>query len=534
MPWIGWLCSRPPVNTGAFVLFSTIFGKLSSTIGLAQALKARTPGVSKGTRIRDMTAVNANLFAYLALLSWPIVCALLFRTQTPAQATAWAILAGHLLLPVGTVMKLPMIPQFDKSSVPTLCAYIGCNFASRKPKLVRRKFGLIEVLLCVYITEPIASSLLNGYLIIVGGTILPGVGLYDGISAAISQTITILPFLVGRSFFQVAFDLEDLLKITAIAALAYSIPLLFEIRFSPQLHLLAYGYEPSNFLQELRQGGFRPMVFMGHGLTASLFVATASIACAVLWTEKTRILGLKAGALTAYLTIVLYLCKSVAALIYALTAIPLVRFTSIKTQIRVALCLVILVLVYPGLRAMDVFPTRQLLDVASYFDADREQSLQVRFEQEDALLNKAWQRPFFGWGRYGRNRVLSENWEGVGVDSSITDGRWVITFGQFGMFGFLAEFGLLAIPVFFALRALKMVRHGYAAELLAGAAIILAINLIDLLPNSGLTPFTWLVAGIVLGRSEVIKNELRDSPISSRPPLGLQLQSPIFSARGPK
>ena len=37
---------------------------------------------------------------------------------------------------------------------------------------------------------------------------------------------------------------------------------------------------------------------------------------------------------------------------------------------------------------------------------------------------------------------------------SITDGRWIITIGQFGLFGFVAEFGLLILPVFRAASAL--------------------------------------------------------------------------------
>ena len=60
------------------------------------------------------------------------------------------------------------------------------------------------------------------------------------------------------------------------------------------------------------------------------------------------------------------------------------------------------------------------------------------------MMDRASQRIWFGWGRFGRSRIFDE-W---GSDVSVTDGRWTITLGQFGLFGFVAEFGLLALTVF--------------------------------------------------------------------------------------
>jgi hypothetical protein len=77
-----------------------------------------------------------------------------------------------------------------------------------------------------------------------------------------------------------------------------------------------------------------------------------------------------------------------------------------------------------------------------------------------------------------------------------------VTFGQFGVVGFLAEFGLLALSVFRATSALKYVRSERDQAFLAGLALIVAINLIELLPNSTLTPWTWLLAGALLARAE--------------------------------
>ena len=107
----------------------------------------------------------------------------------------------------------------------------------------------------------------------------------------------------------------------------------------------------------------------------------------------------------------------------------------------------------------------------------------------------------FGWGRYGRNRVYESE---LGRDVSVTDGEWIITLGIFGLVGFLLQFGLLAIPVFRASTALKYVESAQDRVYLAALALILSINLVDLLPNSTLRPLTWLIAGALLGRAETI------------------------------
>lgn len=55
-------------------------------------------------------------------------------------------------------------------------------------------------------------------------------------------------------------------RFLVIAGLIYTVPMLYEIRMSPQLHTIFYGYFPHSFGQQARGGGFRPVVFMGHGL----------------------------------------------------------------------------------------------------------------------------------------------------------------------------------------------------------------------------------------------------------------------------
>jgi hypothetical protein len=405
-----------------------------------------------------------------------------------------------------------MIPLLDKNSIPSLCALLGCLVVYRKPLQLWKRFGFPEVLLTAYLLSPVTTSLLNADAIQIGRTVVPGVDLYDGGSTLLSQFVTLLPFFLGRQFLWRSDDCYRIVRILAIAGLAYSPLLLYEIRFSPQLNFWIYGYYPSDFVQEMRgEDSYRPMVFMGHGLIASFFIMTALLACTALWRAEIPLGRFKTGTFTLYLGAILYLCKSGAALVYGFALAPIIRFVSPKFQIKLAVFLAFIVLTYPMLRIAGVFPTKALVDVADAMNPARAGSLNFRFEQEEALLEHASQRIWFGWGRFGRNRLFREDWQGLAGDVSVTDGRWIIVFGQFGLIGFLAEFGLICISIFRAAKALKLTVSRVDSYFISTLALLVAINAIELLPNSTLSPWTWILAGSLLGRSEAILGRLRSA-----------------------
>jgi hypothetical protein len=451
-----------------------------------------------------------NWFAYIALVTWPFVAIWLFATRPLTQAILWTVLGAQLILPVGTTIKIAMIPQFDKNSIPSICLLIGCLFASRSPWRFGKP-GIAAILVAAYVVGPLFTAQLNGDAILFGDRVLPGVDWYDGTSAVIAAIISLIPFLVGRQFFRENDDIEAIFLALVCAALVYSMPLLFEIRMSPQLHYLFYGYSPSQFAQSVRGDGYRPMVFMGHGLIAAMFLVSAVIAAATLWRAKITIFKLPAGPLTAYLGGILILCKSLGAAVYGAFLIPAVRLLKPRTQGRIAVVLVSISLLYPSLRFFDLFPTRYLVESASVISEDRGGSLKYRFDNEDILLARALERPFFGWGRYGRNRVYEEN---SGNDNSVTDGLWIIALGTSGILGFIAQFGVLTLGVFRAAPVLKSSRDGI---LLSALSLIVSVNILDLLPNSGLLPWTWLLCGALLGRAERLSESTQKSTSALQP-----------------
>ena len=444
-------------------------------------------------------ASTPNWFAIFMLVAWPVVAVILYVYRPVNQATLWTILGAQLLLPVGASIKFEGIPQFDKISIPNLAALVGCILILRRPPRIFSGFGFTSIFVLMSIIGPFITAELNTDPISLPRQILPAETHYDALSAIVFQFIALIPFFLGREVLRNSRDNAEIMRVLVIAGLVYSLPMLVEVRMSPQLHNWVYGYFSSDFLQQVREGGFRPVVFMGHGLLAAFFMMTCTVAAAVLWRTETRLKRLPPAGVTAYLGTILILCKSLGALVYAAALVPLVRYAKPRTQFRVALVLATIALFYPMLRFSAFVPTETMIETAAMIDTDRATSLKTRFDNEDLLLERASQRFLFGWGRWGRARVYDEE---SGKDMSITDGRWIITIGQFGLFGFVAEFGLLILPVFRAASALGAAKSKRDRIYLAALALILAVNIVDLLPNAGLIPWTWLLAGALLGRAE--------------------------------
>jgi hypothetical protein len=204
----------------------------------------------------------------------------------------------------------------------------------------------------------------------------------------------------------------------------------------------------------------------------------------------------------AYLGVVLVLCKTLGAFVYGVVLAPLVRWASPRMQMHVATVLVAVALTYPVLRTMDLVPTTFMIETTELIsNPDRADSLKTRFINERMLLDRASQRFWFGWGRFGRSFI----YDSAGIETSLTDGFWIVTMGQFGFIGYLATFGLLGLTVFRAASALKFTNSRQDRVHYAALALIIAINIVDLLPNSSIRPWTWLLAGALLGRAEALR-----------------------------
>jgi len=445
---------------------------------------------------------KGNALAYFVLLAWPIFSIWLYRRKSLQLATLITIIGGFMVLAVGTSIDFPLIPPLGKHSMPVLSAILGCWLVKKQRIKYFSNKGLVQILVLLLFAGAFITAQLNADSIIVGERFLRGLTFHDAISAVISIFIQITPFFIGRQFFKSYQDQRLMFRFIVAVGLLYSMLILYEIRMSPQLHSLLYGYFPHSFAQQARGGGFRSVVFMGHGLLVAFFITCVLTAATALEKVGEKIRTFSPVIVGYYFLMVLVLCKSKAALLYGLFAFFMIKKTPYKMQFRAATFLALMTLLYPTMSIMKIFPHQELVNVtSSYFGADRASSLSFRFDNEHILLNHARKRFFFGWGGSGRNRARNEE---TGADISVTDGRWIITLGLSGIVGFIAEFGLLALSIFRAKQAAKFIKDKQRQTLLAAHALLVSIIMVDQLPNASLSPWLWLITGILLGRSEYI------------------------------
>lgn len=431
-----------------------------------------------------------NSVAYAALLIWPFITFAIFASMRPERAVVWSLFAAYLLLPVKTSFDFPGVPAFDKTSVANLSTFVAAMFYTRGRSMkLPREWWLIALML-TYLVSPMLTVLTNGDALMFGDVILPGLKPYDAFSAAAYKAIDLTPFILGYNLLRTPAAQNDVLRTLVIAALAYSLLMLVEIRLSPQFHAWIYGFFPHSFGQQVRGDGFRPVVFLGHGLVVAIFTAMAIAAAGYLTRRKIALFGIPSWSLLIYLVFILVLCKSLGALVLSLSAVLIVILLKRKARKIILTLSALLVLSYPVLRGADLIPVQIIADQVARYSEERGGSFQTRIDNEEQLLARASQRPWFGWGGYGRNRVFDEN---TGKDLSITDGTWVIVVGTNGWVGYFAAFGILCLPM------LPMGRSRLVGSLAReGVALVLAVNLLDLLPNSSLGPITWLLAGTVV------------------------------------
>ncbi len=451
-----------------------------------------------------------NTFAYIVLLSFPLFAVLLFRRLPLQRALIWTLISGHLLLPSSMHIKFPMLPQIDRTIVPALSALVLCAIMAPRQRLatdVEARFGrkVIFILLALVLLTPFLTVLQNAEPVVDGRTFLPGLGMYDAFSMISSILATLIPLWLGLRYLNTRDGHRALLEAFVISAVLYTFPALLEIRISPQLHNWIYGFFPHNFVQHIRDGGFRPVVFQNHGLMVGIYFCIGIIASAVLYREARRE-GSKARhwlLAMIWLTGVLYLTKTLGALVLAILFGAAVLFLGRRVQIALAVAVAVIVMLYPMLRGAGWIPVDTVYNLALSISEERAASLKFRLDNEDALLEHANEKPLAGWGSWGRNQLFDPE---TGVMISTTDGIWIILIGTYGWIGYIGRFGLLTAPIlFYALRQ----RQLGPSLITPGLMMVLAANLMDLLPNAGLVNYVWLLAGAVTGH--VLWREPRES-----------------------
>ncbi len=429
------------------------------------------------------------LLASLVMLGWIPAVLYLFKLLPARRALIVSFIVAWLFLPLAEY-QLPGIPDYTKMSA-TCYGILLATVIYDVGRFSSFRFGWLDLPMLIWCICPLASSLTND------------LGLYDGISASLGQTVTWgLPYFLGRIYLNSLTGLRQLAIGIFVCGLIYVPLCLYESRMSVNLHGLIYGFtHPStSYLLSIRYGGYRPAVFMESGLMVGVWMMAASLIGFWLWRTGVikQLWGIPVSWLVVVLLITFILTKATGA--YALLMLGLV-ILFITKWFRTALPILLVIVgiaVYLHLGTTGNFPGEQITSYMSQvFDADRVASVQFRFDNEIILGEKARQRMIFGWGGFGRSRVYND----FGQDVSITDSLWIIVFGSNGVVGLISLTASLLLPVvsFFWLRyPASLWSHPKVAPATV-LAVVLTLYMLDCVLNGMVNPIFALTCGGISG-----------------------------------
>lgn len=430
---------------------------------------------------------HGNILVPLVMFSWIPVVLILFSRMEPRRAAAVAFVVGWMFLPV-VAYRLNGLPDYTKTTATCLGILLGAFLYDRNTLLAFR-LKLVDVPMLLWCSSPFLSSVANG------------LGAYDGISSTMYQSIAWgLPYFIARIYFSDREALVILARTVFIGGLIY-IPLcLFEMKMSPQLHRITYGYHQHSFLQTMRGNGFRPMVFMEHGLMTSMWMITASLIGLWLAFAKElpgRIFSLPLVPILALLLLTTLLMKSTGSALLLLIGL---LFLYLSNKLKSAVLIWLLLLIPPAYivaRTSALWSGENLSSlVAEKFSEERGQSLQFRFDNETILVDKALEGTIFGWGGWNRSRVFDD----TGKDISVTDGLWIITLGTRGIYGLGLVLLVVQLPMLLLLyRSSPGQWHTREYAPAAVLSIILSLYMVDNLLNAMVNPIFMLFNGGVCG-----------------------------------
>ncbi len=432
----------------------------------------------------------------LTFVGWtPLVC-FLFRSLQAYKAAAVAFVVAWMFLPVAAI-PLKGLPDLTKVTV-SCVAILFASWLYDRDTLIDFKMKSIDIPMLLWCSCPLLSSLVNG------------LGAYDGLSESMYQGFTWgLPYFVARLYFANLRGLNTLLIVVFMGGLFYIPFCLEEVLMSPQLHRLTYGFHQHSFLQTMRGGGFRPMVFMEHGLMVAMWMISAAMIGLWLtyagviprkftlvpfgiWLKKIPILYLLLS-----LLVTIALMKSAGAFILFVVGMSVLYLSNkIKTTLLIWLLIAVPPL-YIITRSTGWWDGANLSSMVAEKLSERAgESLQFRFDNEKILIEKALDGSFFGWGGWNRSRVFDE----TGKDISVTDGLWIITLGTRGIYGLMLLTIILFLPAFLLLW--KSNPEQWNSIEWSGSAVVtvlLLLYMIDNLLNGMVNPVFMFFNGAVCG-----------------------------------
>jgi hypothetical protein len=446
---------------------------------------------------------HANILVFMALYGWIPLILGMFAFLPPRRAAIYGFLIAWLFLPM-YVIPLHPFTEYNKMSAASFGVLLSALIFDSGTVFAFRP-SIWDLPMAVWCFCPFISSVCNG------------LGPYDGLASTVSQIVAFgLPYFIGRIYFNDLQGLRELATGLIIGGLVYVPLCLFEIRFSPQLHRMIYGYYQWEFGQSKRYGGFRPMVFMQHGLAVAMWMVGTTLTCFwMLWSGfRGRLLGIPLNIAFLALLITTLLCHSVGALAFlflGFAGLALIRRT--KSPVWVLL-LALMPPTYMYLRIYNIWTGDAMVAKLMKIDERGAHSVAIRLRNERLFVDKALQHPIYGWAGWNRFQVQDEQGRIIGVP----DGMWIIALGHYGLIGLISLTTALTLPML--LMAWKIPVRYWAhpgAAPAAVLAVLIGLHMCDNLLNAMVNPIFVLCAGGICGLRFSLRSPVADAALQRLP-----------------
>lgn len=424
----------------------------------------------------------------LMMFGWLPLSVFWFLRGRPHRAVLFCVIGGWLFLPM-IEFTIPGLPDYTKNVAIALGLLIG-GYISGNRQSADFCWTVYDLPLIFWCLSPVFTSLSNG------------LGVYDGLSGLLEHFVVwACPYLAGRIYFNSENKIRELCIGMLIGGVLYLFLCLYEIRMSPQLSNIFYGFFPHSFLQHIRYGGFRPIVFLQHGLMVSLWMAITTIVAFWLWRsgEIKKIFGIPIFVIVFLMISTTILCKSANGW---LTLVIGISFYYVWRYLKTPFPLLVFLIaipVYVFLRASNIVSVQEVVaPFSGVFDPERVGSLELRLFQEDLFCVKALQRPVFGWAGYGRGWPVDP---GTGEKMiRMIDSLWLIVFSSKGFFGIYSMLAMMLVGPWKVLRlgGVKLAKSETNGVVPVVLSFVVILFLIDSLVNGMVNPIYITTSGALV------------------------------------
>jgi hypothetical protein len=448
----------------------------------------------------------------IALFGWPLVTLLLFARFPPRRALLISVIGGALFLPEIQMTQMEGGPPPDEFLL-VILKFTKANTISFSALLGALLFdgGRLFAFRPRWFDVPIVVYCASAYFANSG----IGESLYDSLMASRDQALVWgVPYFLGRVYFTDFDSIRELALGLVYGGVVYAPLALIECIISPKFHIWCYGFLPGAANEMFRGSGYRPVLFMSHGLAVAMWLAASAVVAAGLWgTGAVRRLvvwplkrPVSMGLVALGLAMTTVLSNSTGALGIGIAGVAAVL------QLRLVKAPILLVIllaaspVYVGARCSGWTAEEFITWVKTEIDPSRASSFEFRVANENALLRKMAAPspaggPLFGYGDRGLARKV-EKTKGFMLETgeATYDSMWIICLGMYGYVGLISCWLAMLLP---AVRF--MIYHHprtWLDPIVAPAAaltLVVICWMIDNISNAMTNPAFILIGGALMG-----------------------------------